>query len=59
LDGELDKIIPFWFWNEKEVVPSKYAEELRKGEKKWIDMRSYKYAGYKYQKNSGTNGRRR
>lgn len=29
LDGELDKIIPFWFWTEKEVVPSKYAEELK------------------------------
>lgn len=29
IDGELDKIIPFWFWTEKEVIPSKYAKELK------------------------------
>lgn len=29
LDGELDKIIPFWFWTEKEVIPSEYAESIK------------------------------
>lgn len=25
-EGRLDKIIPFWFWTEKEVIPSEYVE---------------------------------
>ena len=29
IDGKLDKVIPFWFWTEKEVIPSKYEEELK------------------------------
>lgn len=26
IDGQLDKLIPFWFWIEKEAVSSKYTE---------------------------------
>lgn len=26
IDGRLDKVIPFWFWTEKEVIPKEYAE---------------------------------
>ncbi len=29
IDGKLDKVIPFWFWTEKYVIPRKYAEELK------------------------------
>ena len=27
IDGKLDKVIPFWFWTEKEVIPSEYAKD--------------------------------
>ena len=30
IDGKLDRIIPFWFWTEKEAIPSKYAKRKLK-----------------------------
>ncbi len=36
IEGKLDKIIPLWFWTEKEAIPSKYMEELE-NKKKGID----------------------